>query len=96
MGEACHAQDSLWVEQIAAVLKQAEPGLALPKLLRNWGSQSRRFIAGRSYSGLQPGRARDLEQLQDEHAQLKKLVAKLSLDKAILQDVATKNGHGPR
>jgi putative transposase len=33
--------------------------------------------------------------LQDENARLKKLVAELSLDKAILQDMATKNWHGP-
>jgi putative transposase len=33
--------------------------------------------------------------LQDENVRLKKLVAELSLDKAILQDVATKTG-GPR
>jgi len=37
-----------------------------------------------------------LKQLQDENGRLKKLVADLSLDKAILQDVATKNWHGPR
>ncbi len=33
---------------------------------------------------------RELKQLQDENARLKKLAAELSLDKAILQDIATK------
>jgi putative transposase len=41
-------------------------------------------------------RVREFKQLQDENARLKKLVAELSLDKAILQDVATKNWRGPR
>ena len=41
------------------------------------------------------GPVRELKQLQDENGRLKKLVAELSLDKAILQDVAAKNWHGP-
>lgn len=48
------------------------------------------------YAGLQSDQVRDLKQLQDENLRLKKLVAELSLDKAILQDVASKNWHGPR
>lgn len=39
---------------------------------------------------------RELKILQDENARLKKLVAELSLDKAILQDVASKKWGGPR
>ena len=37
-----------------------------------------------------------MKQLQDENVRLKKLVAELSLDKAILQDVAAKNWRGLR
>jgi putative transposase len=44
------------------------------------------------YSGLHPDQARELKQLQEENARLKKLVAELSLDKTILQDVAKKSG----
>jgi putative transposase len=39
---------------------------------------------------------RELKILQDENARLKKLVAELSLDKAILQDVALKKWNAPR
>jgi putative transposase len=39
---------------------------------------------------------RELKQLQEENGRLKKLVAELSLDKAILQDVASKKWLGPR
>jgi putative transposase len=44
----------------------------------------------------QSDQVKELRQLQDENARLKKLVAELSLDKAILQDVATKKWGGPR
>jgi putative transposase len=39
---------------------------------------------------------RELKQLQEENARLKKLVAELSLDKAVLQDVASKMYGPPR
>jgi putative transposase len=44
----------------------------------------------------QSDQVKELRQLQDENARLKKLVAELSLDKAILQDGATKKWGGPR
>ena len=42
------------------------------------------------YAGMQSDQVRELKQLQEENGRLKKLVAELSLDKAILQDVASK------
>jgi putative transposase len=39
---------------------------------------------------------RELKQLQEENARLKKLVADVSLDKAMLQDVVSKKWDGPR
>ena len=45
---------------------------------------------------MQPDQARELKQLQEENARLKKLVADLSLDKVILQDIAAKKWGGPR
>ena len=44
----------------------------------------------KQYAGLQSDQVRELKLLQDENARLKELVAELSLDKAILQDVAAK------
>ncbi|TDP11180.1 transposase [Roseateles asaccharophilus] len=46
----------------------------------------------KQYGSLKPDQARELKRLQKENARLKKLVADLSLDKAILQDIAAKDG----
>lgn len=43
------------------------------------------------YGGLSPSELRRLKQLEEENAKLKRLVADLSLDKAMLQDVLLKN-----
>ncbi len=52
------------------------------------GSARRHISTGRrSYDGLLPDEMRRLKQLEDENGKLKKLVADLSLDKAMLQDV---------
>jgi putative transposase len=81
------------VEQIIAVLKQAELGMPIPELIRKVGISEQTFYRWKKqYGGLQPDQARELKQLQEENARLKKLVADLSLDKAILQDVAKKSG----
>jgi putative transposase len=45
---------------------------------------------------MQSDQVRELKQLQEENARLKKLVAELSLDKAILKDVVSKKFPGPR
>ena len=85
------------VERIVAVLKQAELGMPVADVIRQIGISEQTFYRWkRQYGGLQSDQVRELKQLQDENARLKKLVAELSLDKAILQDVATKNWHGPR
>lgn len=85
------------VEQIVAVLKQAELGLPVADLIRQVGISEQTFYRWKKqYSGLQPDQARELKQLQDENARLKKLVAELSLDKAILQDINSKKWPGPR
>ena len=85
------------VEQIVAVLKQVELGMPVAEVIRRIGISEQTFYRWKKqYSGLQSDQVRELKQLQDENARLKKLVAELSLDKAILQDVATKNWRGPR
>jgi putative transposase len=85
------------VEQIVAVLKQAELGMAVADIIRQVGISEQTFYRWKKqYAGMQSDQVRELKQLQDENARLKKLVAELSLDKAILQDVAAKNWHGPR
>ena len=85
------------IEQIVAVLKQIELGMPVADVIRQLGISEQTFYRWKKlYSGLQPDQARELKQLQDENARLKRLVAELSLDKAILQDVATKKWGGPR
>ena len=75
------------VEQIVAVLRQAEvgvpvaePGISEQTLYR-WKKQ---------YKGLETDQVRQFKQLQDENARLKRLVAELTLDKTMLQDVLAK------
>lgn len=85
------------VEQIVAVLKQAELGMAVADVVRQVGISEQTFYRWkRQYAGMQSDQVRELKQLQDENARLKKLVAELSLDKAILQDVNAKKWPGPR
>ncbi len=85
------------VEQIVVVLKQAELGLSVADLTRQVGISEQTFYRWKKqYGGLQSDQVRELKVLQDENARLKKLVAELSLDKAILQDIHSKKWPGPR
>ena len=78
-------------EQIAAVLQQAEQGIPIGELCRQVGISEQSFYRWKKvYGGLQPSEARELKQLRDEVTKLKRLVADLSLDKVMLQDVIQK------
>lgn len=79
------------VEQIVAVLKQAELGLPVADLIRQIGISEQTFYRWkRQYAGLESDQVRELKQVVEENQRLKKLVAELSLDKAVLQDVLSK------
>ena len=85
------------VEQIVAVLKQAELGLPVADVLRQVGISEQTFYRWKKqYGGLQSDQVRELKQLVDENARVKRLVAELSLDKAVLQDVLAKKFPGQR
>jgi len=85
------------VEQIVAALKQVELGMTPADLCRKLGISEQTFYRWKKqYGSLEPDQARELKQLQEENARLKKLVADLSLDKAILQDITRKKFPGPR
>jgi putative transposase len=85
------------VEQIVAVLKQAELGLPVADLTRQVGiSEQTYYRWKRQYAGLESDQVRELKQVVEENARLKKLVAELSLDKAVLQDVLSKKFPGRR
>ena len=79
------------VEQIVAVLKQAEAGVPLAELIRRVGISEQTFYRWKKqYIGLEVDQVRELKQLQGENSRLKRLVADLTLDKARLQDVLSK------
>ncbi len=79
-------------EQIAYALKQAETGTPVAEVLRRMGISEQAFYRWKKlYGGLGVGELRRLKQLEDENRKLKQLVADLSLDKHILQDVLSKN-----
>ena len=79
-------------EQIAFALKQAEVGTSVEEVCRKMGISDATFYKWRKkYGGLGPSELRRLRQLEEENSKLKRLVADLSLDKAMLQDVLAKN-----
>ncbi len=78
-------------EQIAFALKQAELGTSVEEVCRKLGISDATFYNWRKkYGGLGPSELRRLRQLEEENGKLKRLVADLSLDKAMLQDVLSK------
>ena len=78
-------------EQIAFALKQAELGTPVEEVCRKMGISDATFYNWRKkFGGLGPAEVRRLKQLEEENAKLKRLVADLSLDKAMLQDVLAK------
>ena len=79
------------VEQITGILKQAEMGTPVADLLRQHGLSEQSFYRWKElYGGMAPSEARELKELREENIKLKRLVADLSLDKVMLQDVLQK------
>ena len=75
-------------QQIAFVLRQAEEGTPVAEVCRKAGISEASFYNWRKkYCGLMPSEMKRLKQLEEENQRLKKLVADLSLDKEMLQDV---------
>jgi putative transposase len=78
-------------QQIAFALRQAETGTRIAEVCRKMGISDATFYNWRKkYGGLGVPELRRLRQLEEENRQLKKLVADLSLDKQMLQDVIRK------
>jgi putative transposase len=78
-------------EQIAFALRQAKTGSAIAEFCRKLGISEQTFYRWKKqYVGLETDHVRQLKQLQEENARLKRLVAELSLDKTMLQDVLAK------
>ena len=78
-------------EQIVFALKQAELGTSGPDVCRKLGISDATFYTWhQKYGGISPSELKLMQQLEEENLRLKRLVANLSLDKAMLQDVLAK------
>jgi putative transposase len=79
-------------QQIVFALKQADTGTRVEEVCRKMGiSEATFYNWKKKYGGLGVNELRELRQLKEENARLKQIVADLSLDKQMLQDVLKKN-----
>ena len=75
-------------QQIAFILKQSDDGTTVEEVCRKAGISIQTYYRWRNkYGGLMPSEVKRLKQLEEENVRLKRLVANLSLDKEMLQDV---------
>jgi putative transposase len=78
-------------EQIAFALKQTEHGTPVVEVIRKMGITEQTYYRWKKkYGGLGMSELRRLKQLEEENRKLKQMVADLSLDKHMLQEVLTK------
>lgn len=74
--------------QIALALRQAEKGTSIEDVCRETGiSQATCYAWKKTYRGPIPSETNRLRQLEEENARLKRLVANLSRDKEMLQNL---------
>jgi len=77
--------------QIAFALRQAESGTPVAEIIRKMGISEVTFYRWKKkFAGMGVSELRRLKQLEDENRRLKRLVADLTLDKQMLQDVLSK------
>jgi len=78
-------------EQVAFAMRQAESGTSVSEICRKMGIAEQTFYRWKKkYGGMGVAEVRKLRILEEENRQLKQLVADLSLDKQMLQDVLRK------
>jgi len=78
-------------EEILRVLREAESGDSVVEVCRQHGiSQQTFYLWKKKYAGLGLSELRELRQLRDENSKLKRLVADLSLDRHVLQEIVAK------
>ena len=83
-------------EQIAFALRPAESGTSVEEVCRKLGVSEATFYRWKKqFAGMGEVEIRRLKQLEEENAKLKRLVADLSLDKTMLQDVLRRKFLGP-
>ena len=78
-------------EQIAYALRQAESGTAVADVCRQLGiAEATYYVWKKKYGHLGTTELRELRQLREENAKLKRVVADLTLDKHILTEILQK------
>ena len=78
-------------QQIAFALQQVESGTTVGEVCRKMGISEQTFYRWKKrFGGLMPSEVRRLKQTEEENARLRRLVADLSLDKEMLQEVIRK------
>ena len=78
--------------QIAAILKEAEAGVAVAEVARKHGISAATFYQWRAkYGGMEVSDLQRMRELEQENARLKRMYADLSLDHSILKEALTKN-----
>jgi len=78
-------------EEILRVLREADSGDTVVEICRKHGiSQQTFYLWKKKYAGLGLSELRELRQLREENAKLKRLVADLSLDRHVLQEIVAK------
>ncbi len=78
-------------EQISFAIKQAESGTPVGEVCRKIGVSEQTFYRWkRKYLGMGVAELRRIRQLEEENRKLKRIVADLSLDKHMLQEVLSK------
>jgi putative transposase len=86
MGKRGHSE-----EEILRVLREAESGDTVVEICRKHGiSQQTFYLWKKKYAGLGLNELRELRQLREENPKLKRLVADLSLDRHVLQEIVRK------
>ncbi len=79
-------------DQIIGILKEAAAGAPSGDLCRRHNISDQTLYRWKAkYGGLNVSEARRLRQLEDENSKLKRLVADLTLDKTMLQELLSKN-----
>ena len=75
-------------EQVAFAMRQAESGTSVPEICRKMGIAEQTFYRWKKkYTGMGVAQVERLRVLEEENRKLKQLVADLSSDKQMLQDV---------
>lgn len=79
-------------EQIIGMVKKTEAGVKTGDLCREQGISEAAFYKGKAkYGGLEVSEVRRLKRLEEENAQLKRIVADLTVDNVVLKDLLSKN-----